>query len=155
VLYIFIFYQVRLYSDMLLQVIYVFLQIYGWYNWLYGSKDRGELQVSHITGSEIALWTVVAVGGTSGLGFSMDRYTNADLPYWDATATVLSLIAQWLMAKKILECWLIWITVDVLSMGIYTVKGLYLTTGLYAVFLGLATSGLFAWKKTLVNLEPA
>ena len=74
---------------------------------------------------------------------------NADLAYPDATTTVLSLIAQYLMARKILESWLIWITVDILSLGIYSYKELYLTTGLYAVFLGLATLGFFKWRKSI------
>jgi nicotinamide mononucleotide transporter len=79
----------------------------------------------------------------------MHRYTNAALPYWDAAITVISLVAQWLMAKKILECWLLWITVDVLAIGVYAVKKLYPTTGLYAVFLVLAVLGYLTWKKAL------
>jgi len=154
-LYIFVFYQARLYSDMGLQVIYVFLQIYGWHNWLHGGRDRAELKVSRITPAGAGLWTSVATAGTAGLGYVMHQFTNAALPYWDAATTVLSLIAQWLMAKKILECWVIWLTVDVLAIGIYTVKALYPTTVLYAVFLILATMGLFAWKRTLRDPAPA
>ena len=83
----------------------------------------------------------------------MDRYTDAALPFWDAATTVMSLIAQWLMAKKILESWLIWVSVDILAVGIYLVKDLYFTSALYLVFLGLATMGYFAWRKTLRKNE--
>ena len=154
-LYIAVFFHARLYSDMGLHVIYVFLQIYGWHHWLRGGKEHSKLKVSRIAARPTILWAVVAVFGTAGLGFVMSTFTDADLPYWDAATTVLSLIAQWLMARKILESWLVWITVDVLCVGVYFVKGLYTTTGLYAVFLVLAVMGLIAWKKTLCKPEQA
>jgi nicotinamide mononucleotide transporter len=146
-LYIFIFYEARLYSDAILQVIYVFLQIYGWYVWLHGGQNRGELRVSRIKQVQAIIWSGVALVGTFSLGFVMHSYTNAALPYPDAAITVMSLIAQWLMAKKILECWLIWIAVDILAVGVYAAKQLYPTTGLYAVFLILAVLGYLTWKK--------
>lgn len=147
-LYIFIFFEARLYSDMMLQVVYIFMQIYGWHNWLYGGKDHGKLAVTRISRLGAALWGALAMVCVGALGFSMDNYTDADFAYPDAVTTVLSLVAQWLMAKKVLESWLIWITVDVISVGIYSMKGLYLTAGLYSVFLGLATIGYFTWRKT-------
>lgn len=131
-----------------LQVVYVFMQLYGWYHWVYGGKDDEELPVTRLSTMRLAMWSAAGAAGIGGLGFMMDTYTDADLAYWDASTTVLSLIAQWLMAKKVLESWVFWIVVDVLAVGIYAVKGLYLTTGLYAVFLGLATAGLVAWLKS-------
>lgn len=77
----------------------------------------------------------------------MNRWAHAALPYWDAATTVLSLIAQWFLARKVLESRVVWIAVDVLSIGIYGVKGLWLTKGLYGIFLGLAIGGFLAWKK--------
>lgn len=148
-LYIFVFYKARLYSDMGLHVVYVFMQIFGWYNWLYGGQDKTELKVSRLSAAGAAFWATIALVGTGGLGYVMDNYTNADLAYWDAATTVLSLIAQWLLAKKILESWMIWITVDVLCVGIYMVKGLIPTTVLYAAFLILATMGLLQWRKSM------
>jgi len=153
VLYIFIYYRTRLYSDMGLQVVYVALQIYGWWHWLHGGRERGELKVSRLSRAGAAGWLMVAVAGTAGLGHVMKTYTNADLPYGDAAPTVLSLIAQWLMAKKVLESWWLWITVDVLYLGIYNYKALYLTMGMYGLFLMLATSGWWEWRKTC--LAPA
>lgn len=152
-LYIFIFYEVRLYSDVILQVIYVFLQIYGWDAWLHGGKERQKLSVSRITPLKRILWGGVAVVGTFSLGLIMHRYTDAALPYWDAAITVLSLIAQWLMAKKVLESWIIWITVDAIAISIYAIKGLYPTTALYTVFLVLAFFGYAAWKKAYSQVK--
>jgi len=154
-LYIFIFYEARLYSDMGLQVVYVVLQIYGWYHWLHGGKDKGELKVMRIGRRGAAGWALVAVACTFGLGYTMRTFTNASLPYWDAAATVMSLIAQWLMARKVLESWVIWIAVDVLSIGIYLAKGLYPTMVLYVAFLVLATMGLFAWRKSWKQAQKA
>ncbi len=148
-LYIVIFYQVKLYSDLILHVIYVFLQIYGWYHWHQGGKDCKALPVSMLGLRARVIWPAVAVFGTLGWGFLMATFTDAAVPYGDAFTTVASLIAQWLMARKKLESWLFWISVDVVAIGIYWHKSLHLTSGLYAVFLVLATLGWFAWRKSL------
>lgn len=152
-LYIVIFYQAKLYSDMGLQAVYVGLQVYGWHQWLHGGPKKSKLAVRAIGPPRFAVWCVAGALLTAGLGFTMQRYTDASLPYWDATTTVLSLIAQYLMARKVLESWLLWITVDVLSIGIYTVKDLHPTAVLYGVFLVLATLGFFAWKKDLTQSQ--
>ena len=154
-IYIYVFFEVRLYSDVLLQVIFLILQFYGWYNWLHGGMDHGELKVSRLTLGRLAFWLGVGALGTAALGAFMRTWTNAALPFWDASGTVLSLIAQWLMTKKLLECWLFWIAVDVISVGIYLAKGLYPTTVLYAVFLFLATMGFLEWMKSYRSLAAA
>ncbi|MDH5508934.1 MAG: nicotinamide riboside transporter PnuC [Nitrospinota bacterium] len=148
-LYIFIFFDARLYSDMGLQFVYIFMQIYGWHNWLHGGQKHSELKVTRLSRLGAAAWSVIAMATATALGYTMERYTDADFAFADAVTTTLSLIAQWLMAKKILESWLIWITVDIISVAIYALKGLSLTAGLYMVFLALATIGYFAWRRTL------
>ena len=146
-LYIVIFYQAKLYSDMLLQVVYVFLQIYGWYAWLHGGPDRTPLVVSRLPA-----WQISRLAGAGDRwqlprwAARCTRYTDASFPYIDAVATVASLIAQWLMGRKVLESWLVWIFVDVVSIGLYFAKELYPTAGLYVVFLVLATWGWFEWR---------
>jgi nicotinamide mononucleotide transporter len=77
----------------------------------------------------------------------MKTYTDASLPFLDASLAIASLIAQWLLSKKILENWIIWILVDIFSIGMYWYKELYITSGLYMIFLILATSGLISWYK--------
>lgn len=150
-LYIFIFYKVKLYSDLLLHGIYVVLQIYGWYHWLHGGTRREILRVSTLgIRSRIALLAITVLG-TAGWGHLMGTLTDASVPYGDAFTTVASLIAQWLMARKHLESWLLWIVVDVVAIGIYWYKELHLTCGLYAVFLMLASLGWFSWKKSIVG----
>src|SRR5262245_55191135 len=124
-LYIVVFYRARLYSDMGLQVVFVVLQIYGWFLWARGKREESEVRVVRLSPREGALWSLVGVVVSGALGWSMKHWTDASFPYWDATATVLSLIAQYLMGRKILESWLLWILVDVLSIGLYAVKDLY------------------------------
>jgi nicotinamide mononucleotide transporter len=152
VLYIFIFFNVRLYSDMGLQIFYVFMQFYGWYNWKFGNKNKGDdLPVTRLTGKSIAVWIAAIAIANFALGYAMSYYTNASFPYLDAFATVTSLAAQWFLTVKVLESWVLWITVDVISIGIYALKGLYLTSGLYAVFLALAILGLLKWYKSFIE----
>jgi nicotinamide mononucleotide transporter len=151
-LYIIIFYHARLYSDMGLQVVYIFMQFYGWYFWMYGrnrKKDnKKKVKIVRLKPIEIAMWGIIAIIGTYALGYIMNTYTNADYAFADAFTTTLSLIAQWFLSRKILESWVLWITVDVVSITLYGLKGLYFTTGLYTAFLVLATMGLIQWYKT-------
>lgn len=154
-LYIYIFYEVKLYSDVILHIIYVLLNIYGWYHWLYGGKARDSLPVTDQTTKTNTLWLIFIAIGTVLWGWIMATNTDASLPYPDAFTTVASLSAQWLMARKRLESWVLWIVVDIVATIVYYMKGLYLTSGLYLVFLGMATAGLFAWRKSMLNPESA
>ncbi|MDV7137760.1 nicotinamide riboside transporter PnuC [Maribacter sp. TH_r10] len=145
-LYTYIFFIAKLYSDMVLHIIYIFLQIWGWYSWKYSGNDNSVLIVSKI--KNWAIWLALTVFGTLSLGLIMDTQTDAALPYPDAFTTSASLVAQYLMIKKKLGSWLFWIAVDVIAIGIYINKALYFTSILYIAFLVMATIGYFAWKKS-------
>jgi nicotinamide mononucleotide transporter len=149
VLYAWVFFGARLYADFGLQLIYIVLQLYGWYHWLRGGQRDAthELPVTRWPVQIAVVWLVIAAFATAVEGFLLRRYTNAAFPYWDGAIAVLSLLATYLLARKVLENWLIWITVDVLGIGVYFAKDLYVTAGLYAVFLCMATAGWFAWRK--------
>ncbi len=149
ILYIFVFYNAKLYSDLILSVIYIFLQLYGWYSWLYGGEQHSKLKVSCLEPSLILFWILVCILGTIGWGYFMQHNTDAALPYPDAFTTVASLIAQYLMTRKKLESWILWVIVDVVAISVYFIKGLYLTTGLYSVFLVMSVFGYLLWKKSL------
>jgi len=148
VLYLFIFYQVKLYSDMLLHGIYVVMQLYGWYWWLHGGRDRDSLPVTRLPAAGLAIWTLLVVTASLGWGQLMATQTDAALPYADAFTTVASLVAQWLLASKKLESWLFWIAVDLAAIAIYWHKALLLTAGLYATFLVMAIVGLIVWHRS-------
>ncbi len=149
ILYVFIFYHVKLYSDLLLHVIYIVMQVYGWHHWLRGGRNKGELPVSVLTSRSLVLWWGLCISGTVLLGYLMQRFTDAAAPYPDAFTTITSLVAQWLMARKKLESWCFWVSVDVVAVGVYLYKSLFMTAGLYAVFLVLAVIGFFAWRRSL------
>lgn len=145
VLFIVIFYQAKLYSDLILHVIYVFMQFYGWYHWLHGDQNRSTIPVTLLSYRMRLIWPSITIVAAYVLGFVMARYTDASFAYLDAFTTVASLVAQWLMARKKLESWVFWIVVDIVAIGIYWQKELYLTARLYGAFLLLASIGLFAW----------
>lgn len=150
-LYIFVFYEARLYSDVLLHIIYFFLNIYGWYHWINNGKPE-HLKVT-IAGKYTSAWILVCIGGTNVLGFVWSEYTDAALPYPDSFITVASLTAQWLLTRKKLESWFFWISVDIVAIIVYWMKGLYLTTGLYVVFLVLAIVGYMEWRRSLLHTK--
>lgn len=145
ILYAKIFYDYKLYSDALLQGYYVLIQFYGWWYWLRDRQADGLITVTRLATAQRLLTMGFVVIGAAGLGWFMATKTDASVPYWDATTTVMSLMAQFLLSRRCLENWVLWIAVDVLSIGIYSYKELYLTAGLYAVFLGMAAWGLTEW----------
>jgi nicotinamide mononucleotide transporter len=123
--------------------------VYGWYEWLYGGANRTELRVTRTPRPVAALLVVIAAAGSALLGILLHRTTDAALPFMDSFLSSTSLVAQWMMTKKLLESWLVWIAVDVLYVGMFVFKGLYLTAGLYAVFLALAVRGYVDWRRSM------
>ncbi|HKN69058.1 MAG TPA: nicotinamide riboside transporter PnuC [Gemmatimonadaceae bacterium] len=147
-LYVIVFRRTGLYSDMGLQVVYLALSIYGWYEWLYGGKNRSTLRVSRASAREWLIATPVALI----FWLALARYTatlpGVALPHLDAGLTTLSLVAQWMMTRKILENWVLWIVADIVYVPMYVYKGLPVTAALYAVFLALAALGLRSWWRS-------
>ncbi|MBK9088204.1 MAG: nicotinamide mononucleotide transporter [Holophagales bacterium] len=150
-LYIVVFWQAKLYADMGLQVVYVVVCLYGWWEWLHGGAGGGRLSVSRAPRRTLAALTVAGAAFAVFLGFALHRGTDAALPFWDSTTTAYSLVAQWLQTKKQIETWWFWIAVDVVYIGVYAVKGLWLTALLYAIFLALCLVGLKEWKRSLAT----
>lgn len=148
-LYVIVFAKAKLYADMGLQVVYVGLCLYGWYAWLHGGKDHGALQVARAPLRILFTLAAAAVAFAVALGTLLGRFTDAALPYWDSSTASFSLAAQWLQTRKWIENWAVWIVVDAVYVGMYVVKGLYPTAGLYAVFLLLAIAGHVAWRASL------
>ena len=150
-LYTFIFYKSGLYSDMGLQVVYLVLSVYGWYQWLHGGAHRAALRVSRASSTA---W-IVAGAIAATFWVALAAYTSAlpgvSLPYLDSGLTTLSLVAQWMMTRKILENWVLWIIADIVYVPMYIYKNLYVTAGLYAVFLVLAIMGLVQWHRSYLN----
>lgn len=145
-LYAGIFYGERLYSDALLQIFFLAAQFYGWWNWSRTKASEGAVVVERLSGNERVAWA----GGMIALillwGTAMARLTDASFPYWDASAAIPSVAAQILQSQRRIESWVLWILVDLLSIGLYLAKGLQPTALLYGVFLGIAVWGLIEWR---------
>ena len=154
-LYIIVFYNSKLYADTGLQVIYVVLNAYGWYHWLYGGKNRTELPVSRTSARLWLLLVALGATGTALIGTLLSQKTDAALPYIDAATTSTSLVAQWMMTRKLVENWIIWVAVDVVYIGMYIYKSLFVTAVLYLIFLILSAMGYVQWRRSLREREVA
>lgn len=148
-LYAFVFFEAKLYADVGLQVVYFVLCAIGWWRWLHPGASRVELPVTRIGLREALGLGALGALGILAMGTFLATRTDASLPYWDSTTVVMSLIAQWLVTRKVLENWHLWIVADVLMVGIYSYKHLYVTTGLYVIFTLMAIQGLREWKRSM------
>ena len=148
-LYFLVFRDAKLYADMGLQLVYFVLSIYGWYEWLHGGANRTALTVSALRLRTGLILAAIAVAFAVALGTLLARTTDAALPYLDAATASTSLAAQWMMTRKILQNWAVWMAVDVVYVGMYLFKGLALTAVLYAIFFVLAAMGHVQWKRSL------
>ncbi|MFA5933448.1 MAG: nicotinamide riboside transporter PnuC [Microgenomates group bacterium] len=150
VFFIVLFLQARLFADMGLQVVYIVLGILGWYWWLKGGENKTELKVSHVGINTVLILLMITILTTFGMTVYL-RQINDSAPFWDALTTVMSLVAQYLLTRKILENWYVWISADVIYIWLYAYKGLYLTSVLYALFLCMCIVGLMQWRKSLMG----
>lgn len=147
-LYFVVFQRAKLYGDMGLQVFYLVLSIYGWYEWKFGGANRTALSVTRTSRRQALTLVALALGFAVALGSYLHRHTDAALPWVDSAAVATSLAAQWMMTRKLLENWLVWIAVDVVYVAMFIMKELYVTSALYAIFLVLATLGFFEWRRS-------
>lgn len=152
-LFVAVFFRARLYGAMGLQVVYVGLAVYGWYAWVKGARGEGPLRVSAATPRTLA----VALGGglvaAAALALWLARRTDEALPLTDAATTAFSLVAQWMQTRKLIENWWVWLTVDLVYVGMNLSQGLAWTAGLYAVYVGLALSGLRSWRRSMAGAQ--
>lgn len=146
-LYALLFAQYKLYGEASLQLFFVVVAGWGWWQWLRGrSPDGGSLRVRRM--STRLRW--VALGATllawPLLGWLLDHATDSDVPYLDAWPTAASVTGQVLLGRKLIENWPVWIAVNLVSIGLFAYKGLWLTVILYAVFAAMAVAGWQAWR---------
>jgi nicotinamide mononucleotide transporter len=149
-LYLLLFWHHRLYGDAVLQIFFVGVAAWGWRQWLHGRRADGTgLRVAQL--HVRARWQVAAVTLVAWpvLGLYLDRATDTDVPYWDAFPTAASVVGQWLLARKWIETWAVWVAVNIVSVGLFAYKGLWLTAVLYALFVMLSVVGWRAWQRQL------
>lgn len=146
-LYFFVFWDAKLYSDALLQIFFLAINLYGWANWAHSRSQAGEVVVTVLSARARLLWLAATLAASLAWGFAMDRFTDAAAPIPDALIAGGSVAAQFLQARRAVECWVLWIAVDLIAVPLYWSRGLAPTAALYAVFLVMAALGLTAWWK--------
>ncbi|MBL8208396.1 MAG: nicotinamide mononucleotide transporter [Blastocatellia bacterium] len=154
IFFLVLFGQARLFADAGLQIVYIVLGVQGWYNWLYGGKDRTALKVERAS-SRLLLLTLGFIPLGTWLLVLILRAMNGAAPLLDAVTTALSLAAQFLLNRKVIENWWFWIVADVIYIYLYITRGLHLTAVLYVVFLCLCIAGFISWQRALRNKEAA
>lgn len=139
-----VFYDARLYMEAALQVFYIAMAIYGWYQWRGGSRHSG-LAVSRWSArTHVACIMLIALA-TAGFGLALIRNTDAALPFLDSFTTVGALVATYMVARKILENWLYWFVIDAASVYLYGARGLLLYALLFVAYLVLIVIGYRQW----------
>jgi nicotinamide mononucleotide transporter len=153
-LFMVLFWRSKLYADATLQVVFAALAVYGWYRWLRVPVPGTELPVRRTSRTEWLVLAATTALGHAAVYWGLSRHTDSPVPFWDAAVLALSLAATYGQARKLLESWILWIVVDVISVPLYVGRGLHLTAGLYFVFLCLCVSEYFRWRADLAGRTP-
>ncbi len=146
--YGYIFFEGKLYAEVGLQVVFFIQGVYGWYFWLFGKKeDIDNVPIRRLTSKEYFLLIPLLIILILSIGYLLDNYSDTDVPYLDTMLASISLIANLLLARKIIDNWGMWIFVDPIYVGLFIYKELYITAGLYLIFTFMAITGLIEWRK--------
>ena len=147
-LYFALFWNSRLYGDASLQIFFVVVAMWGWWQWLRGTQADGvALHVRELSVRGRWLALVALAVAWPATGWFLKTFTDTDVPWWDAFPTAASVIGQWLLGRKYVENWLAWIVVNVVSVALFAYKGLWLTTLLYSLFIVMSFIGWRAWRR--------
>lgn len=149
IFFLILFWKAKLYADAILQIVYIVISIFGWWNWVRGGAGHTQLPISKTAALSAIFLAVVTVAATALMAAVLHRYTDSVVPFWDGLTTALSLTAQYMLSRKLLENWWVWMTADVIYIALYCYKSLYLTGVLYALFLAMCIVGYAGWRKSL------
>lgn len=147
------FFHIKLYADGALQCFYLATGLYGWRHWARGGPNHGRARIQVLSGRSRLLWVLAMAAGALATAWFLASHTDSTTPRMDALVSCLSIAAQLLMMRKVLESWIIWIVIDVLSLWLYAAKAAWVTLGLHAIYLAIATAGLVAWHRALARGE--
>jgi nicotinamide mononucleotide transporter len=145
--YALLFYREKLYADVALQVFFFVQGIYGWITWRLVKNRDHDILIERLSGNQQWLYGLAIICITSVWAYGLMTLTDASVPWVDAFAATTSFFANLLMARRKMESWLLWITADVVYIGLFAYKALYLSSGIYVVFLIMAILGLWKWKQ--------
>jgi nicotinamide mononucleotide transporter len=149
-LYVVVFFQSKFYADMSLQFYYLGVSVFGWISWKAGKpENRKELPVKRTTPLSGVIILLIALILYFVYYFILTGYTDSPLPKADSFTTALSIVATWMLARKMIEHWWLWIIVDSVSAGLYFYRALYPTAILFVIYTIMAIIGYLQWKKSL------
>ena len=148
-LYLFIMYRANLYMESALQIFYLGMAGYGWWEWRHGGAGGTELQVSTWPMRYHLMAVALVFGLVLVSGELLTRYSQAALPFWDSFTTWGAIVATFMVARKILENWLYWFVIDAVSIGLYLSRGLFITALLFAAYLVMIVIGYRSWRASM------
>ncbi len=155
-MYALLFADSKLYGEASLQLFFVAMSLWGWWQWLRGrGADGGALVVHRATPRTAAVAAALTVAAWPLTGWLLHRYTDSDVPWLDALPTVGSVLGTWLLGRKFIENWAVWIAVNAFSVALFAYKHLWLTVILYALFTGLSAAGLRSWRRLQGHVDAA
>ena len=156
-IYLVVYYNAGLYADFGINIYYLIIAIYGWAAWkfgfkLFGRNDEVKNQELPITRTPRKVWAVAALAScalTFVIAWVLIHFTDSTVPFWDSMTTALSVVAMWMLSRKYIEQWLVWLVVDAVTVGLYLYKGIPLTASLYLLYTLLALVGYLRWRKSI------
>lgn len=146
-MYFALFWRGKLYGDAALQIFFAVVALWGWFQWLRGVRGDGSaLTVARLSRRGLAVTVATCALLWPATGLFLKTYTDTDVPWWDAFPTAVSVVGQFLLGRKYIENWAVWVVVNAVSVGLFAWKGLWLTVVLYTLFIGLSVVGWRAWR---------
>jgi nicotinamide mononucleotide transporter len=150
VLYMIVFFQTKFYADMGLNAYYFIISIYGWITWGNARSGKGtDLPVMRVGAARGGVLLLIVLILFLGIGTLLDNHTDSPIPYWDAFTTAGSIVATWMLTKKIIEHWILWVIIDIVSLGLYLHRGLFPTAVLFAIYTTMALLGYIQWRRSM------
>ncbi|MDD5185584.1 MAG: nicotinamide riboside transporter PnuC [Paludibacter sp.] len=152
--YIVVFFQTKFYADMSLQFYYLVVSVYGWINWKYGTHQAGKELPATRTGKKL-IWQLALASVLIYVVYYivLAKFTDSTIPKADSLVGMLSVVGTWMLARKLLENWLVWIVADGLATGLFFYKELYPTAVIFIIYTIMAVVGFLQWKKTMLTFE--
>lgn len=155
-IYLYVYYNAGLYADFGINIYYLLIALYGWAAWRYGfhlfgskKKEEKELAITHTPKRVWGKLALTYIAAQCAITYILVNYTDSTVPWWDSFTTALSIVGMWMLARKYIEQWWVWLVVDAVSAWLYIYKGLYFTAVLYAVYAIISIFGYFKWRKLM------
>lgn len=150
-----LYYRSGLYADCSMQAYYVLAGLYGWCVWQRNkagaTQKQKTLRIGHTPLRIVPILLTAYICAHIGIYLLLVRFTDSTVPFWDSFTTALSIIAMWMLSRKLVEQWLVWLLVDLTTVGLYLYKDIPLTAGLYLLYSALAIVGYLRWRKEAVR----